>query len=100
MKIRISESAYRDLANGFSFYNFQVAGLGHYFHDSLFSDIESLRIYAGIHPIHLGKHRMLAKRFPYAVYYVIKDNSVIVSAVLDCRRNPGWIENRINTDDE
>jgi hypothetical protein len=35
-----------------------------------------------------GYHRLLAKRFPFAVYYRVIDNAVIVFAVLDCRRNP------------
>jgi hypothetical protein len=31
---------------------------------------------------------MLAKRFPYAIYYDIKDDLVIVYAILDLRANP------------
>jgi len=32
--------------------------------DSIFSDIESLHLFAGIHTLHFGYHRLLAKRFP------------------------------------
>ena len=67
-----------------------------YFLDSLNSDIESLKIYAGIHSIHFGKyHRLLSKRFPFAVYYRIEENKVRVYAVLDCRRDPAWIRKRL-----
>lgn len=31
---------------------------------------------------------MLAKRFPYAIYYDIEDDRVAVYAVLDLRANP------------
>jgi len=46
MKIRISTSADQDLVEGFHFYENQSEGLGMYFLDSLFSDIDSLKIYA------------------------------------------------------
>ena len=59
-----------------------------YFFDSLFADIDSLVLYAGIHSVHFGFYRLLAKHFPYAVYYKIADGNAIVFRVLDCRRNP------------
>ena len=45
MKIKISESAYRDLDDAFVFYEAQEESLGSYFQDSLFSDIDSLKLY-------------------------------------------------------
>jgi hypothetical protein len=42
MKIRILASASRDLMDGYRFYEMQSAGVGAYFLDSLFSDIDSL----------------------------------------------------------
>lgn len=96
MKIKILPSAIRDLADGREFYEKQAEGIGGYFLDSLYSDIDSLLIHAGVHPIFYEKyHRMLAKRFPFAVYYKIEDQTVIVYAILDCRRNPAWIRERL-----
>lgn len=96
MKIRILKSAQDDLREGYWFYESQEVGLGDYFLDSLNSDIESLKIYAGVHSKHFGKfYRLLAKRFPFAVYYRIKYKQVIVYAILDCRRNPAWIRKRL-----
>jgi len=97
MRLQILESAQRDLAEGFRFYERQREGLGNYFLDSLFSDIDSLRIYAGVHSFHFGRyHRMLSKRFPFAIYYRCEDDLVMVYAVLDCRRNPAWIRQRLS----
>ena len=42
MSIEILNSAEEDLLDGFEFYERQSKGLGDYFPDSLFSDIESL----------------------------------------------------------
>ncbi|CAH1904446.1 hypothetical protein NTGHW29_30005 [Candidatus Nitrotoga sp. HW29] len=39
------------------------------FLDTLYSDIDSLTCFAGVHRIVLGYHRLLSKRFPFAVYY-------------------------------
>ncbi|TAK62942.1 MAG: type II toxin-antitoxin system RelE/ParE family toxin [Methylobacter sp.] len=77
-----------DLAAGRKFYDRQEAGVGDYFFDSLFAEIDSLALYGGIHSIHFGFHRLLAKHFPYAIYYKIIDNKATVFRVLDCRHNP------------
>ncbi len=89
MKIRLLTSAFNDLADGRDFYERQGEGIGEYFLNSLFSDIDSLALYAGIHRKVFGFHRLLSKRFPYAIYYQIEaDNAVVVYRVLDCRQNP------------
>ena len=62
MKIRILSSAFKDLTEGREFYERQGEALGAYFLDSLFSDIDSLALYAGIHRKVLGFHRQLSKR--------------------------------------
>lgn len=95
MKIVILPSARDDLADGFQFYENQEAGLGSYFLESLFSDIDSLHLYAGIHRVVFGSHRLLSKRFPYAIYYTKESEVVFVQAVLDCRRNPTFHRHRL-----
>lgn len=95
MKIEILDEAEQDLIDGFAFYERQSIGLGDYFLDSIFSDVESLHLYAGIHPLHFGYHRLLAKRFPFAIYYRIQNEVIRVYAILDCRRDPSWVRNRL-----
>ena len=95
MKVRILDEAEQDLVDGFRFYETQEAGLGDYFIDSLFSDIDSLHLYAGIHLVHFGCHRLLSKRFPFAIYYKVDSKTVSVWAVLDCRQDPAKIAGRL-----
>lgn len=96
MKIVIQSSALADLAEGFDFYERNEPGLGGYFLDSLYSDIDSLQRFAGIHLIHFGKyHRLLSKRFPYGIYYRVEAEAVLVRAVLDLRRDPEWVKRRL-----
>ncbi|TFG82248.1 MAG: type II toxin-antitoxin system RelE/ParE family toxin [Chromatiales bacterium] len=91
MRIKILSSAVDDLHAGRLFYEMQGEGLGEYFFDSLFSDIDALALYAGIHPKVLGYHRLLSKRFPYAVYYTRDEDLAVVWRVLDLRRHPDRI---------
>jgi plasmid stabilization system protein ParE len=95
MKVEILGEAEQDLLDGFRFYEAQGVGLGDYFLDSLFSDINSLQLYAGIHAKHSGCHRLLSRRFPFAIYYRVARKVVRVYAVLDCRRDPPAVETRL-----
>jgi plasmid stabilization system protein ParE len=88
MKIEILDEAQQDLVTGCHFYEEQSPGLGAYFLDSLFSDIDSLILYAGIHPVVFGSHRLLSRRFPFAIYYRVEGEVIRIRAVLDCRANP------------
>lgn len=84
-----------DLNDGKAFYDQREPRVGDYFWDSLLADIESLVLYAGIHRKEHDFYRMLAKRFPYAIYYDIVDDIAYVVAVLPMRRNPSWIKRKI-----
>ena len=95
MRIRILSAAETDLEKGYRFYESQSPGLGSYFLDSLYSDIDSLEYFGGIHQVVFGYHRQLSKRFPFGVYYRVIDDMIVVFAVLDCRRNPSWIRGRL-----
>jgi plasmid stabilization system protein ParE len=88
VKIKILPSSLEDLDRARRFYARQGKSVGDYFLDSLFADIDSLELYAGIHLKVFDFHRLLAKRFPYAVYYKVDGEVCIVFRVLDCRQEP------------
>jgi plasmid stabilization system protein ParE len=97
MKIRITSSASNDLIDGFKFYENQSEGVGSFFLDSIYSDIESLVITAGIHQKFFGDYfRMLSQRFPFAIYYKLENQVILIYAVLDCRKNPTWVKRKLN----
>ena len=95
MRVEITDLAEKDLEQGYLFYEQQQVGLGVYFLDALYSDIDSLSFYGGIHLKLWGYHRLLSKHFPFAVYYSVAENTVLVVALLDCRRNPSWIRKKL-----
>jgi hypothetical protein len=97
MKIQIVDQAEDDLVDGYNFYKDQASGLGIYFLDCIYSDVESLVLYAGIHRIvHKNYRRMLAERFPFAIYYTVSGDEIKIHAIIDCRRDPAWIRDRLN----
>lgn len=87
-QVVLLDQAVDDLEIGRDFYDIQEQGVGLYYVTSLLSDISSLHLYSGIHPTHFGFHRMLSKRFPFAIYYKVVSNMTQVVAVLDMRQNP------------
>lgn len=96
VKIEILELARNDLIEAHRFYESQEEGLGNYFLDGIFADIDSLKIFGGIHAKPFRNfHRALAKRFPFAIYYRFENWTVFIYAVIDCRRNPTWIRRRL-----
>ena len=97
--IRISDDALADLNDGFLFYEAQEAGVGDYFLSHLRADIEGLKINAGTHlVVYDDFHRALSKVFPYAIFYTMDDPThAIVWAIVDCRRDPEWIEAHVRT---
>lgn len=97
MNVVILDPAKDDLAESFWFYESQRHGLGHYFLDTIYSEIDTLEKNAGIHPMYDGPYYvMISDRFPFSIYYFIDSNDVFVEAVIDQRRNPKWIGERLN----
>ncbi len=97
-QIRLLDRVLDDLQAGLLFYESRQAGLGIYFMDSLLADLQSLHLYAGIHSRHFGFCRMLAKRFPFAIYYELNGDLVQVVAILDMRQEPGKLVERLQGD--
>ena len=88
MRIVVLDQAKEDIFAGYVFYERQEPGIGDYFFDSINSDIDSLLVHHGHHRIFSGFHRLLAKTFPFSIYYRISDQTVFIDAILDQRRDP------------
>ena len=95
MTVVILEDAADDMAAGRRFYESRQSGIGDYFVESILSDLDSLVLYAGIHRLHFGFHRMLSKRFPFGIYYEVERETAYVYAILDMRRDPLWVRRQL-----
>lgn len=95
VRIQVLDEAEEDLREGRGFYERREPGVGDYFAAALASDIDSPRLFAGIHSVEFGFHCALSKRFPFGIYYRVEEGIVRVYAVLDLRRDPAWIRHRL-----
>ncbi|TWT72654.1 type II toxin-antitoxin system RelE/ParE family toxin [Crateriforma conspicua] len=95
MIVQLSDDAERDLLAGIVFYDANDRPAGDYFFESLTADLRSLAVLGGVHSMRHDYHCMSASRFPYAVYYEVRSDVVLVVAILDERRNPDWIAERL-----
>ena len=91
----LAEAA-EDIEQARDFYDAQALGIGDYCADSLVADIESLARFHGIHSRHFGFYRMLARRFPFGIYYRETKDETQVFAVLDLRRDPNWLRKELS----
>jgi hypothetical protein len=94
--IEITQAAQDDLLAAYWFYEHQQAGIGAYFLNSLYADIDALQISAGVHvkvqPS--GAFRSWGSLFPFAIYDWLEGKQATVMAVLDTRRSPEWLRER------
>ena len=89
VRIEFTPEASEDVAEAFSWYEGQRAGLGREFEeyvDRAVAIIRSMPL-AGT-PVHRMLRRSLVARFPFALYYAVEDEVVVVRAVLHHRRDP------------
>ena len=93
--LSLTELSQEDIYESQNFYEEQSPNLGIYFYDSIVCDLDALKFYAGIHQKYFGFYRMITKRFPYAIYYDIEDDLVVVHAVLHTRKDLKSIKNRL-----
>ena len=91
----ILPSAWDDLIEGAAFYEGQSASLGGRFMDEMLGQIQAFCDHAGIHSRRFGHYFALADVWPWAVYYLLEDERIIITAVLDCRRDPRLIRQRL-----
>ena len=93
--IVVLAEAVEDLKSGQTFYDSIESGLGDLFWDSLINDLEFLINIAGIHYRVFDVYRMLARKFPFAIYYKTEDNVVQIIAILPIKQNPENINRRL-----
>lgn len=74
----------------------QAEGLGDHFIATLKLDLNALAVHGGSHRKLYGYHRAISKRFPHAIFYRVNGDTVSIYAVLDCRRDPQEIRQRLH----
>jgi plasmid stabilization system protein ParE len=85
-----------DVESAFQWYETEESGLGFEFLKQLRGCYERLLSAPYVYQeLSSGIRRALTKRFPYAVYFSIEDESVVVLAVLHTARDPEEWQHRL-----
>lgn len=88
-QLKIRNTAEEDLRDAYGYYEECRQGLGQDFvlcvEESFNKIIRNPQHYPVIHK---NIHRTLVKRFPFGIFFLVKENTIIVLAVMHGNRNP------------
>lgn len=89
-RLKFSARALREIGGAQTWYETQSPGLGEEFVAAIALQLKRLEqaplLYAEVIP---KVHRALLPRFPYGLFYVVREDLIHVLAVLHDKRNPG-----------
>lgn len=89
MNTRFLTPASVELADAVDYYEDQRPGLGYEFLSEVEAAIDKIVQFPDAWtPLNERIRRILLKRFPFGLLYSIQDDTVIIVAVMDLRRNP------------
>ena len=89
--IEISEYAHSEIDDAREFYNLQKDGLGDDFKYDVFLAITNIATFPNLYPnINTNVKRCLLHRFPYSIFYAIREQSVVILSVAHQHRKPRY----------
>ncbi len=85
-----------DIIGGYVWYEVKSSGLGEDFLRMFYASVSEILW----NPLHYPKvynefRRRLLRRFPYAIYFMIEDEQIIVFGLFHCARNPRTIRTKL-----
>lgn len=95
-EVRLRDEADRDLTAAALWYELNRPGLGHDFIDEAARALHSISEQPAMYPVvWRGIHRTLMNRFPFGIYFRIRNDTVVVLAVMHGSRHPrNWQHRR------
>ncbi len=94
--LRFSPELEDDVVAGYEWYENKARGLGEEFLRMFDSALSLVLRYPLLSPeIDKGFRRRLLRRFPYAIYYIIEGNEIIVYGFFHCARDPANIKEKL-----
>ena len=86
-----------DAVSMYIWYEEKSKGLGEEFLRAFYASAAEISRTPNLYPkIYKNFHRKLLKLFPYAVYFLIESEAVIVYGLFHCARNPYSIQEKID----
>jgi plasmid stabilization system protein ParE len=89
VRLTLRRRAERDLDEAYTWYESRAPGLGENFLQSAGACMARIQQDPQLHAVHYDRvRRARLHRFPYSIFYVIRDDRVDVLAVYHSRRRP------------
>ena len=96
-KVVIRPETENDLKEAFLWYEDKRKGLGYDFLLQIDAGIKLIERNQKTYPAeYKGTRKLLIKRFPYKIIYLLKEEKIIILAVLHGKRRPTLIKERTN----
>ena len=97
MKIRFVSHANIELDEAIKYYDHQLPGLGFRFFQEISSAIDRIKLIPEGWT-KMGEHtrRCSLKGFPYAIFYVVEKEEILITAIAHLHRNPENYKKRLN----
>jgi toxin ParE1/3/4 len=92
-RVIVRPEAAREVQEAFDWYEGRSEGLGLEFLRAADACLASVRRNPSAFPkVHKGVRRVLMRKFPYALFYLIEEESIVVVACFHARRDPiDWL---------
>ena len=96
MKVRILSCAEQELAEAVDYYNDQCPGLGFEFAAEIKSTLNRILSFPEAWPpFSLRSRRCLTDRFPYGVLYQVREDFILITAIMHLKRDPKQWQDRL-----
>lgn len=94
--LRFLPEVEEDIIGGYVWYEAKSSGLGEEFLRIFYASASEIPRHPLLYPkIHNEFRRRLLRRFPYAIYFMIKDDLIIVCGLFHCARDPHTIRTKL-----
>jgi len=96
MNFQILQSAEDEIAEGMDYYNEQYPGLGYEFAVEIKEGMKRIKLFPEAWPPFQDDIRVsYVNRFPYGILYEVRQNRIIVFAIMHLKQNPEKWENKL-----
>ena len=96
MKINFLEIAQIELDDAIEYYNYEIPGLGDAFLTEVLNTLDRIGKYPEAwQPSSKRTRRCQTRRFPYGIMYQIRKDEILVVAIANLHRKPGYWKGRI-----
>ena len=96
MRIGFLELAQIELEESIEYYNYELPGLGEAFLTEVLNALDRIGKYPEAwQPSSKRTRRCQTRRFPYGIMYQIRKDEILVVAIANLHRKPGYWKDRI-----